>query len=276
VIPELVDTHAHLHFPDFADDLDEVLARARAAGLRATVTIGTDVETSRAAIALAEREADVWATVGVHPHDAGAADDRALAEIARLARSPRVVAVGEIGLDYFRNLSPRDAQARTFTRLLHLAGDLGKPVVVHCRDAYDDVLRALAAGPVRETGGIMHCFSGDADAARRALDLGLVISIAGPVTYPSARALPEVVRLVPADRLVVETDCPYLPPQPWRGKRNEPAYLAVTAGQVAALRGEPLDAVAARTSATARRVLRLPEWPAAAGPPGIAGRRRPP
>ncbi|MBI2219539.1 MAG: TatD family hydrolase [Candidatus Rokubacteria bacterium] len=255
--PELFDTHAHLHVADFAGDLADVLARARAAGVREMLTVGTDVETSRAAIALAEREPDVWAAVGVHPHDAAAAGAAVLAEIAHLARHPRVLAVGEIGLDYFRNLSPRDDQQRTFTRLLRLARDVAKPVVIHCRDAHDDVLRLLAEERAGEVGGVMHCFSGTADIARRALDLGLVISIAGPVTYPNARALPDVVRLVPDDRLVVETDCPYLPPQPWRGKRNEPAYVAATAARVAELRGEPLETLAARTSATARRVLGL-------------------
>jgi TatD DNase family protein len=255
--PELFDTHAHLHFPDFAGDLADVLARARGAGVRGVLTVGTDVETSRAALALAEREADVWATVGVHPHDASAATDAALAELAQLVHHPRALAVGEIGLDYFRNLSPREDQHRTFTRLLRLARDAGKPVVIHCREAYDDVLRLLADERVADLGGIMHCFSGTADIARRALDLGLVISMAGPVTYPNARALPEVARLVPDDRLVVETDCPYLPPQRWRGKRNEPAYVVATAARVAELRGEPLETLAARTSATARRVLGL-------------------
>jgi TatD DNase family protein len=264
---DLFDTHAHLHFPDFADDLPDVLARARASGVRTMLTVGTDVQSSNAAVALAEREPDVWATVGIHPHDAGAADGAAVEEIRRLAMHPRVVAVGEIGLDYFRDLSPRDAQRRVFARLLALAREVDKPVVIHCRDAHDDVLRALAEARVADIGGIMHCFSGDAAIARRALDLGLVISIAGPVTYPKARVLEEVVRAVPVDALVVETDCPYLPPQPWRGKRNEPSYVATTAARVAELRGEAVDALAARMSVTARRVLRM----AAATRPGDGG-----
>jgi TatD DNase family protein len=255
--PQLFDTHAHLHFPDFADDFAAVLDRARAAGVRGMVTIGTDVETSRAAIAIAAREPDVWAAVGIHPHDAADADDAALAEIARLASAPRVVAIGEMGLDYFRNLSPRDAQVRCFEAQLALARRAGKPVLVHCRDAHDDTLATLARAGVDAVGGIMHCFSGDADIARRCLDLGMTISIAGPVTYRNARTLPDVVRLVPADRLVVETDCPYLPPQPYRGKRNEPAYVAITAARVAELRGEPLDTLGAVMAANARRLFRL-------------------
>jgi TatD DNase family protein len=255
----LFDTHAHLHFPEFTADLDAVLARARAAGVSGIVTIGTDVETSRAAIALADRHPDVYAAVGVHPHDAGAADDIALAEIERLARaSARVVAIGEMGLDFFRNLSPPEAQERVFRWQLDLCRRLGKPALIHCRDAHAETLVICAAERVTEIGGIMHCFSGDADVARRCLDLGLLISLAGPVTYPNARKLPEVVRLAPADRLVVETDCPFLPPQPYRGKRNEPAYVAITAARVAELRGEPPERLAERTTANARALFRVP------------------
>ena len=254
--PDLFDTHAHLHFPEFADDLDAVLVRARAAGVRRIVTIGTDVPSSRAAVALAAREPDVWAAVGIHPHEASQADAAELAEIERLATAPRVVAIGETGLDFFRNLSPRDAQARAFRAQLALARRAKKPVLVHCRDAHAEALAILADAPV-ERGGIMHCFSGDAAIAKRCLDLGLLISLAGPVTYPKARALPEVAKLVPADRLVVETDCPFLPPQPYRGQRNEPAYLAITAARVAELRGEPLPALAARMSENACTLLGL-------------------
>ena len=255
---DLFDTHAHLHFPQFAEDLPAVLQRARAAGVRRQVTVGTDVESSRAAIAVAGREHDVWATVGLHPHGAAAADEAAFAALAGLAREPRVVAIGEIGLDFFRNLSPPAVQESVFRRMLALAREVGKPVVVHCRDAHADVLRVLAEERVGEIGGVMHCFSGDVEIARRCLDLGLLISLAGPVTYPKARALPDVARYVPDDRLVVETDCPYLPPQGHRGQRNEPAYLALTAAHVAALRGEPPAELARRTTANACRLFRVP------------------
>jgi TatD DNase family protein len=257
--PELFDTHAHLHFPEYADDRATVLARARAAGVRGMVTIGTDLATSHAAIGLAADEPDVWASVGVHPHDAASADEALLAEIERLAHAPRVVAVGEIGLDFFRNLSPRDVQTDVFRRQLALAHRMARPVIIHCRDAHAETLAILAEGRVGEIGGVMHCFSGDVEVARRCLDLGLFISLAGPVTYKNARALPEVARFVPADRLVVETDCPFLPPEGYRGKRNEPAYLTVTAARVAALRGEPLDRLAAATSDNARVLFRLPQ-----------------
>jgi len=257
IAPELFDTHAHLHFPEFAGDLDAVLARARVAGVRGMVTIGTDVATSRAAAALAEREPDVWAAVGIHPHEAADADEEALAEIERLASAPRVVAIGETGLDFFRDRSPRSAQTRAFTAQVSLARRLGKPVLVHCRDAHAETITLLAAGGPLERGGIMHCFSGDLTVARRCIDLGLLVSLAGPVTYPKPGALPEVARMIPADRLVVETDCPFLPPQPYRGKRNEPAYLAITATRVAELRGEPLADLAARMSENARVLFRL-------------------
>jgi TatD DNase family protein len=255
--PELFDTHTHLHFPEYAEDRAAVLGRARAAGVRGLVTIGTDRETSRAAVALAAEEPDVWASVGVHPHDAASADAGVLAEIEVLARAPRVVAVGEIGLDFFRDLSPRDVQGDAFRRQLDLARRTSLPVLIHCRDAHAETLAILAEARVGELGGIMHCFSGDVAVARRCLDLGLLISLAGPVTYKNARALPEVARFVPADRLVLETDCPFLPPEGHRGKRNEPAYLNLTAARVAALRGEPLDRLAAATSDNARAVFRL-------------------
>ena len=253
--PDLFDTHAHLHFPGFDEDRDAVLTRARAAGVRRMVTIGTDAETSRAALALAERHPDVWATAGVHPHDAAESDEAAQAEVERIAAERRVVAIGEIGLDFFRNLSPPGTQERVLRRFLVLARRLRKPVVLHCRDAHREILTLLGEERVAEVGGIMHCFSGDVAIARRCLDLGLLISLAGPVTYPNARALPDVARFVPGDRLVVETDCPFLPPQGYRGKRNEPAYLTITAARVAELRGEPLDDLAARTTANARRLF---------------------
>jgi len=255
--PHLFDTHAHLHFPEYEADRAAVLDRARAAGVHGMVTVGTDVAASEAAVALAGQEPDVWASVGVHPHDAGEADARALAEIERLARAPRVVAVGEIGLDFFRNLAPREVQIDAFERQLQLARRVALPVVIHCRDAHAETLAILAEARVGEIGGVMHCFSGDVDVARRCLDLGLLISLAGPVTYKNARALPEVARFVPADRLVLETDCPFLPPEGHRGQRNEPAYVSLTAARVAALRGEPLERLAATTSDNARAFFRL-------------------
>ena len=256
----LFDSHAHLHFPGFADDLDAVLERARAAGVIGMVTIGTDRETNREAVALAEKLPDVYATVVIHPHDAGEAVDADFEEMERLARgSAAVVALGEMGLDFFRNLSPPDVQARVFRRQIALARQVGKPVVLHCRDAHAETLAILAEERVGEVGGVMHCFSGDVPIARRCLDLGLYLSLAGPVTYKNARALPEVARFAPADRVVIETDCPFLPPHPYRGQRNEPAYVALTAARVAEIRGEPVDALAETTARNAARLFRRPD-----------------
>ena len=261
-LPELFDTHAHLHFPEYAGDRAAVLARAREAGVVGMVTVGTDLATAEAAIALASAEPDVWASVGVHPHDAATADAAVLTAIERLARAPRVVAVGEIGLDFFRNLSPREVQMDAFGLQLELARRATRPVIIHCRDAHPETLGILSEARVGEIGGVMHCFSGDVEVARRCLDLGLLISLAGPITYKNARALPAVARFVPADRLVLETDCPFLPPEGHRGQRNEPAYVSLTAAHVAALRGEPLEELAAATSRNARALFRL-----ALGPP---------
>lgn len=248
----LFDTHAHLHFPDYAEDLDAVLERARAAGVRGMVSIGTDRDTNRATVELAKRLPDVWATVGIHPHDAAEATEADFEEMERLAsEEARVVGFGEMGLDFFRNLSPPDVQRKVFRRQIDIARRARKPVVIHCRDAHAETLAILADERAGEMGGVMHCFSGDVEVARRCLALGLYISLAGPVTYKNARALPEVARFVPEDRLVVETDCPYLPPTPHRGKRNEPAYVALTAAFVAELRGVAPESLGAAVTANA-------------------------
>jgi TatD DNase family protein len=254
----LFDTHAHLHDAAFDADREAVLVRARAAGVTRILTVGTDPATSRQAVALAGAHAEVYAAVGIHPHDAAPADTAALEAIAALARAPRVVAIGEIGLDFYRNLSPPETQRAAFRTQLALARELGKPVLLHCRNAHAELLDVLAADGVGAAGGVMHCFSGDLTVAERCLALGLLVSLAGPVTYPNARRLWEVARGVPLDGLILETDCPYLPPQPWRGQRNEPGYLAVTAARVAELRGIAPELLVRRTAETACARLGVP------------------
>src|SRR6185436_6871269 len=175
----------------------------------------------------------------------------------RLARGPRVVGLGEMGLDFFRDLSPRDVQERVFRRQLEMARRVRKPVIIHCRDAHAEALAILSEERVGEVGGVMHCFSADVEVAKRCLDLGLMISLAGPVTYKNARALPDVARFVPADRLVLETDCPYLPPHPHRGQRNEPAWVVITAAHVAGLRGVSPEALGATVTENAHRLFRI-------------------
>jgi TatD DNase family protein len=253
----LVDSHCHVNADRFERDADQVIGAARLAGVERILVPGWNVASSERALDLVERFPWLDSAVGVHPHDADKVDDDGWDQIVAWASDPRVVAIGETGLDFFRNLAPRDAQERAFESQLALARRIRKPVLVHCRDAHEDTLRLIGEADVRETGGIMHCFSGDVGIARRCLDLGLLVSLAGPVTYPKPGALPEVARFVPGDRLVVETDCPFLPPQPYRGKRNEPAYLAITAARVAELRGEPLPDLAARMSENAQALLRL-------------------
>jgi TatD DNase family protein len=254
-----VDSHCHLQHERFDGDREAVLERAVQAGIERLMVPGWDLPSSLAALQLAERHGPlVMAAVGVHPHYAAATSEREWRELEALIGDPRCSAVGEIGLDFFRNLSPRDAQERVLRRMLELARRTRKPVVVHCRDAHAETLAILGEERVREVRGIMHCFSGDVDIARRCIDLGLLISLAGPVTYPNARALPDVARFVPADCLVLETDCPYLPPQGHRGQRNEPAYVAVTAARVAELRGERHEETARRCSDNARTLLAVP------------------
>jgi len=257
---QFVDSHVHLDSPDYDQDRAAVLLRAAEVGVSTMVDVGADLPSSRAAVALSEREPCIWAAVGVHPHDATAITANALAELRALAGHPRVVAIGEIGLDYYRDLSPRPEQRRAFADQLALALELGLPVIVHNRDAHADTLAILRAAAVQQGGrlrGVMHCFSGEPGFARDVVDLGMHIGIAGPITYPKATVLAEVVRQVPADRLLVETDSPYLAPQARRGRRNEPAFVLLVAERVAELRGVSLDAIGRITGDNARALFGL-------------------
>jgi TatD DNase family protein len=262
----LVDSHAHLDFSQFDADRPAVLDRARAAAVVAIVDVGADLESSRRAVALAESEPMVYASVGVHPHDARMLDGAVLAELRALAGHPKVVAVGEIGLDFYRNLSPHDVQRRAFRAQLAWAAQMALPVIVHDREAHEPVLSiledwatGLAGSPLAGRAGILHSFSGDLAMAERAMALGFYISISGPVTYQNARRLPEIVAALPLDRLLIETDCPYLPPHPYRGQRNEPAYVQLVAERIATIRGVAIDDIAAATTANARRFFGLEE-----------------
>jgi TatD DNase family protein len=248
-----VDSHCHL---DSIEDVDGVLERARAAGVGEMVTVGTDIETSNRCIEIAASAAGVWATVGVHPYDAKDFGERELEEVRRLAGSPKVVAIGEVGLDYFREYSPRDAQHRAFRAQIRAAKDLGKTLVLHIRDALADAFEVLAGeGPPERL--VFHCFSGGADEARRAVELGGHVSFAGNVSYRNAETLREAARAVPLDRLLVETDSPYLAPVPHRGKPNEPALVVDVGAALATATGRSLEEIGAATSANARSVFAL-------------------
>lgn len=257
--PAFVETHCHLNHPQFAKDLDATLDRARGAGIGALVVIGCDIPSSQAALALAHAHPNVYATVGFHPHEAmqwNAEGERAL---RKLATESKVVALGEMGLDFYRDLSPRDAQYVAFRAQLDLAAELGLPIVVHTRESVTpslDLLEPYARAGLR---GVMHCWSGTLQEAERALELGFTLGVGGVLTYKKAGELPDAVRIAPMDRLVLETDCPYLTPMPHRSKRNEPSYIPLVAAHMAMLRGTGTREIAEGTTAAARDLFRLPD-----------------
>ncbi|MBT9176304.1 MAG: putative metal-dependent hydrolase YcfH [Firmicutes bacterium] len=253
----LVDTHAHLNDPAFTADLPEVLARATKAGVRKIVVVGHNMATSRQAVALALQSDDCYATVGVHPHDAPEVVEETLAGLASLLGQTRVVALGEIGLDYHWNTWPKEVAQRAFRAQIALAKSLDKPFVVHNRDAHADVLALLKEQAPYHHGFVMHCFSGSLEVARECMRLGGYISVAGPVTFKSAHRLHDVAKQVPLERLLIETDCPYLAPDPHRGQRNEPAFLVSIARAIAFRRGLDVTRVAEVTCANAQRLFGL-------------------
>jgi TatD DNase family protein len=255
----LVDSHCHLDPAYLPSGPDDVLTRAKAAGVGAFVCIGVgrDLGAARAAVALARTHAEVFATVGVHPHDAATTDAEGFAEIDRLARDGRVVAIGEIGLDYHYDHSPREVQERVFRRMIALAREVKKPIVIHTRSAPGETLAILEEENARDVGGIIHCFSEDRAFAERALDLDFDLSFSGILTFKNAHAIREAARFAPADRILVETDSPFLAPVPLRGKPCEPAYIVHTARCLADLRGDTLDAIARQTTANVAKRLGL-------------------
>jgi len=236
-----IDSHAHLDMADFDPDREEVLRRAWKGGFAAVITIGIDLESSRKAVALAEAEARVWATVGLHPHEAGGFDAAQVAAIKSLTVNEKVVAVGEVGLDFFRNYAPHPRQKECLRAMVALAREVSLPLVIHDREAHEEVLKILQEEKAGEVGGIFHCFSGDWSLARRCLDLHFFLSVTGALTYKKRSILEEVVRRAPLDRLLLETDAPFLTPQPFRGQRNEPARLLHTAARMAEIRRMPLE-----------------------------------
>jgi TatD DNase family protein len=258
-VADLIDTHAHLDAPQLADDLPDVLARARAAGVAHVVAVATTAPSSVDTLALARRFPGLSATAGIHPNDIPSAAPSAWDEVAALANDPLVVGIGETGLDRHWDTTPFDVQEEYFARHLGLARRVGKPVVIHCREAEADVLRHLRAdfgrhGPVR---GVMHSFTGSQETADACLAMGLYLSFAGMLTYKNAAALREVAARVPRERLLVETDSPYLSPAPLRGRRNEPAHVVHTAACLAGLHGVTPEVMAEATTVNARRLFGL-------------------
>ena len=251
----LVDTHCHLNHEDLRDDLAGVLNRARDNGIASAVVVGYDLPSSIEAVTLTTSHASLVAAVGVHPHDARTWTDETSARIAEAALSPRVVALGEAGLDHHYDFSSRDDQRHAFREQLALAGKLDLPIVIHSREAEDEALAIVREVGLPVRGGVMHCFPGGPDLARQALDLGLYIGITGVVTFPKAQAMRDVAAFVPADRLLIETDAPYLAPVPLRGKRNEPSLLPYVVRAVADARGMTESDVAGLTTRNARELF---------------------
>lgn len=274
----LVDTHAHIQGAEFAEDLDEVIARAREAGVTQMVVPAVDLDSARSSLALAERYDGLFATAGYHPHDANTLTDEALAAVDALLEHPKVVAVGEIGLDYFRNHSSREEQLSTIERMLDLAEKHTMPVIIHCREAWDDTEAVLGAWSSRVRDafgdrpvGVLHYFSGSVEQARQYIDMGFIISLHTSVTHPRSSHMREVASAVPLECLVIETDSPYGAPQAYRGKRNEPSYVRESCRQIALERGISETLVAEVTSANARRLFRLPDSSVASADSGASG-----
>ena len=258
--PMLVDSHCHLDFPDFAAERDAVIARAREAGIGTMLTIGTRLDEFAGVRAIAEADPDIWCSVGAHPHEAADHADLLPERLAALTAHPKVVGIGETGLDYHYDLSPRDIQERVFRAHIAASHMTGLPLIIHAREADDDIAHILRAE--QPLSGVMHCFSSGRALAEAALEIGFLISISGIATFKNAEDLRAIIRDVPLDRLLVETDSPYLAPVPYRGKRNEPAFVKATAATVASLKGIEPEALAAATTANFFRLFAKARPPA--------------
>ncbi|HEY5675064.1 MAG TPA: TatD family hydrolase [Malonomonas sp.] len=246
--PALVDSHAHLDGSQFDNDRHETIQRAIDNNISHILTVGCDLESSAASVALAQKYECIYASVGVHPHDATQVTPESLQQLRQLLARPKVVALGEIGLDFYRDRSPRDIQRTAFRQQIRLAKELDKPLIVHDRDAHDEVLQILTEENAAAVGGVLHCFSGDLAMAKKCLELGFYLSFPGTISYPKNDAARDVVKAIPIDRMLVETDCPYLSPQQFRGRRNEPAYVRYTAEKIAEIKGLTIEDVARVTS----------------------------
>jgi TatD DNase family protein len=253
--PRFFDSHAHIDGPDFAEDFSETLQRAEAAGITDIVCIGASegFESNPRAVAVAESRPNIWASVGIHPHDAKIVDAECLEKVRVLAAHPKVVGIGETGLDYYYGHSPKEKQQETFREFLRMARALNLPAIIHTRDAEDDTIAILREEHAEECGGVIHCFTGTQKLAQAALELGFFISFSGVLTFKNADPLRAVARQVPRDRVLVETDCPYLTPVPYRGKRNEPAFIVETARTLSVLWGTSIDEVKETTGLNAER-----------------------
>jgi len=250
------DTHAHLDDPVYAEDFEEVLGRMKSSGISRVTNVGYDLSSSERSVKLAQDYEFIYAAIGIHPHNAEEATAETWAKLLLLAKQPKVLAWGEIGLDYYRDLSPRSIQKEVFMRQINLANEAGLPIVIHNRDAHQDVLEIVKAHPPKY-GGVFHCYSGSVEMADVLLNLGFYLSFAGPVTYKNARHTVEVAGHAPMDRILVETDSPYLTPEPRRGKRNEPTYVREIVKKIAEIRNLPFEDVASQTMRNAETIFNI-------------------
>ncbi|WP_445613321.1 TatD family hydrolase [Geobacillus sp. YF-1] len=253
----LFDTHAHLNAVQYKEDVEQVIERARAEGVSHIVVVGFDRPTIARAIELAEQYSFIYAAVGWHPVDAIDMTDDDLHMIEQLAAHPKVVALGEMGLDYHWDRSPKDVQKDVFRRQIRLAKRVKLPIIIHNREATADILDILQEENAAEVGGIMHCFSGSVEVAKRCLDMNFLISLGGPVTFKNAKKPKEVAKEIPLSHLLIETDCPYLTPHPFRGKRNEPSYVKYVAEAIAEIKGVSFDEVAETTAENAKKLFAI-------------------
>lgn len=252
-----VDTHVHLHFPEYDSDRKAVIERSRAAGVELFINVGTDCESSRQSIELARQHSFIYAAVGIHPHDASKAHEKDFGDLERLLHESKVVAIGEVGLDFFRNLSPPEVQKKVLTHFFELYRKTRKPLILHVREAYREMKEMVQSELGSSVEGVLHCFSSDKETMKAFLDLGFYVSFAGPLTYKKNDALREAFQACPADRLLLETDAPFLPPQSKRGERNESSYLVETAALGAQLRKMPIEKLGEVTTENAKRFFRL-------------------
>lgn len=252
----LIDTHAHLEDKKFANDRYQVIERAKQEGIQTIINIGSDLITSKQSIELSKKYDFIYATVGIHPHDAAKFNDNAYESFLELTKNEKVVGIGEIGLDYYRDLSPRPIQQNVFRQFIRLAKTTNLPIIVHDRESHSDILKILKEEETDEVGGVLHSFSGDVNMLKEVIDLGFYISISGVVTYSDS--LSKIVKLIPHERLLIETDCPYLTPVPYRGKRNEPAYLKHTAEKVSQILGITTEEIANITTSNTDRIFKCP------------------
>jgi TatD DNase family protein len=253
----MIDSHAHLTLPQFDDDRNLVIQRAIEADVGHVITVGIDIEDCTRALDLAQHHDSISVAVGIHPHDTKSVCTGTYGELKALAKHESVVAIGEIGLDFYRNLSPPEIQMRSFREQLRIAREVSLPVIIHDRDAHQEIVEILREEKAEEIGGVIHCFSGDLTMAKTCMDMGFYISIPGTVTFKATGAYQDLVRDIPLDRMLIETDCPFLTPQPYRGKRNEPAYVRFVAEAIARIKGKNVKEIGKHTTHNAEKLFNL-------------------